>query len=148
MYHRFGWEITTPFFWFVVAGTFIVLISALIRSGRDSIVPIIQERMNTYQETRPLAVLNKGKELIHWSERDGWAHLYLYDDQGNLKNRITKGPWHVEQVLKVDEATRTIYFVGNGKEEGENPYYEQLYKVNVNGSGLETDYKGGVFFIK
>lgn len=68
--------------------------------------------MNTYQETRPLAVLNKGKELIHWSERDGWAHLYLYDDQGNLKNRITKGPWHVEQVLKVDEATRTIYLWG------------------------------------
>ena len=113
--------------------------------GQDSIVPIIQERMNTYQETRPLAVLNKGKELIHWSERDGWAHLYLYDDQGNLKNRITKGPWHVEQVLKVDEATRTIYFVGNGKEEGENPYYEQLYKVNVNGSGLKRITKGEYF---
>ena len=37
----------------------------------------------------------KRQELIHWSERDGWAHLYLYDAQGNLKNRITKGPWHV-----------------------------------------------------
>ena len=48
--------------------------------GQDSIVPVIKERMNTYQETRPLKTLNGGKELIQWSERDGWAHLYLYDD--------------------------------------------------------------------
>lgn len=41
--------------------------------------------MNTYQETRPLHLLSNGKELIQWSERDGWAHLYLYDDKGNLK---------------------------------------------------------------
>jgi hypothetical protein len=40
--------------------------------------------MNTYQETRGLQVLNGGKELIQWSERDGWAHLYLYDEKGNL----------------------------------------------------------------
>ena len=63
--------------------------------GQDSIVPIVEERMNTYQETRPIQVFNEGKEFIQWSERDGWAHLYLYDDKGNLKNRITKGPWHV-----------------------------------------------------
>ena len=70
--------------------------------------------MNTYQETRPLRVLNGGKEIIQWSERDGWAHLYLYDDQGNLKNRITKGPWHVEEILKVDDKARVIYFTANG----------------------------------
>lgn len=64
--------------------------------GQDSIRPIIEERMNTYQEVRPLATIGDGKELIQWSERDGWAHLYLYDDEGNLKNRITRGPWHVD----------------------------------------------------
>ena len=101
--------------------------------GEDSIVPIVKERMNTYQETRPIHVLN------------GWAHLYLYDDKGNLKNRITEGPWHVEQVLKIDEATRTVYFLANGKEKDENPYYEHLYKVNVNGSGLTRLTKGDYF---
>ena len=35
--------------------------------------------------------------------------------------------------------------MGNGKEEGENPYYEQLYKVNVNGSGLKRITKGEYF---
>ena len=113
--------------------------------GEDSIVPIVKERMNTYQETRPIHVINGGKEFIQWSERDGWAHLYLYDDKGNLKNRITEGPWHVEQVLKIDEVTRTVYFLANGKEKDENPYYEHLYKVNVNGSGLTRLTEGDYF---
>ena len=113
--------------------------------GEDSIVPIVKERMNTYQETRPIHVINGGKEFIQWSERDGWAHLYLYDDKGNLKNRITEGPWHVEQVLKIDEAPRTVYFLANGKEKDENPYYEHLYKVNVNGSGLTRLTEGDYF---
>ena len=113
--------------------------------GEDSIVPVIKERMNTYQETRPLKTLNGGKELIQWSERDGWAHLYLYDDRGNLKNRITKGAWHVEDVLKVDEKARVIYFTANGKNKGENPYYEHLYRVNLDGSGLKQITKGDFF---
>ena len=113
--------------------------------GQDSIVPIIKERMNTYQETRDLKVLGGGKELIQWSERDGWAHLYLYDDKGNLKNRITKGPWHVEDVLKVDEKARVIYFTANGKNKGENPYYEHLYRVNLDGSGLKQITEGDFF---
>ena len=113
--------------------------------GEDSIVPVIKERMNTYQETRNLKLLNGGKELIQWSERDGWAHLYLYDDKGNLKNRITKGPWHVEDILKVDEKTRVIYFTANGKNKGENPYYEHLYRVNVDGTGLKQLTKGDFF---
>ena len=113
--------------------------------GEDSIVPIIKERMNTYQETRNLKLLNGGKELIQWSERDGWAHLYLYDDKGNLKNRITKGPWHVEDILKVDEKARVIYFTANGKNKGENPYYEHLYRVNVDGTGLKQLTKGDFF---
>lgn len=113
--------------------------------GQDSIVPVVKERMNTYQETRPIYVFNGGKEFVQWSERDGWAHLYLYDDRGNLKNRITKGPWHVERVVKVDEPARTIYFIANGREEGENPYYEHLYKVNADGSGLKLLTKGNFF---
>lgn len=113
--------------------------------GQDSIVPVVEERMNTYQETRPIHVFDGGKEFIQWSERDGWAHLYLYDDRGNLKNRITKGPWHVERVVKVDPSTRTIYFTANGREAGGNPYYEHLYKVNADGSGLKLLTEGEYF---
>ena len=113
--------------------------------GQDSIVPIVEERMNTYQETRPVHVVDGGKKFIQWSERDGWAHLYLYDDQGNLLNRITKGPWHVEQVLKVDAKAGVVYFTANGRNAGENPYYEHLYRVNLDGSGLRQLTKGDYF---
>lgn len=113
--------------------------------GEDSIRPIIEERLNTYIELRPLASVNNGKELVHWSERDGWAHLYLYDDQGKLKNRITSGPWHVDQIVNVDEAQRVVYFLANGKEKNENPYYEHLYRVNLDGSGLKQISAGDYF---
>lgn len=113
--------------------------------GQDSICPIIEERMNTYQEVRPLATIGDGKELIQWSERDGWAHLYLYDGEGNLKNRITRGPWHVDQIVKVDEAKRVVYFLANGKDKDENPYYEHLYRVGLDGSGLQQVTPGDYF---
>ncbi|WP_301202837.1 DPP IV N-terminal domain-containing protein [uncultured Parabacteroides sp.] len=113
--------------------------------GQDSIRPIIEERMNTYQEVRPLAAVGNGKELIQWSERDGWVHLYLYDGEGNLKNRITRGPWHVDQIVKVDEAKRLVYFLANGKDKDENPYYEHLYRVGLDGSGLQQVTPGDYF---
>lgn len=113
--------------------------------GQDSIRPIIEERMNTYQEVRPLATIGNGKELIQWSERDGWAHLYLYDGEGNLKNRITRGPWHVDQIVKVDEAKRVVYFLANGKDKDENPYYEHLYRVGLDGNGLQQVTPGDYF---
>lgn len=100
--------------------------------GDDSIKTIIPERMNTYQETRNLELVNNN-ELIQWSERDGWAHLYLYDTEGKLKNRITKGPWHVDEIVKLDEKARVVYFKANGMDPNENPYYEHLYKVSLNG---------------
>ncbi|MBQ8864103.1 MAG: DPP IV N-terminal domain-containing protein [Rikenellaceae bacterium] len=113
--------------------------------GSDTLCPIIKERMNTYIEVRPLAALNQGKELIQWSERDGWAHLYLYDDQGNLKRRLTEGPWHVHNILKVDEKARKVYFTAMGREEGENPYYQHLYSVSLDGGDVRLLNEGDFF---
>lgn len=113
--------------------------------GQDSIVPLIEERMNTYQEVRPLSAIGNGKELIQWSERDGWAHLYLYDGEGNLKRRLTEGPWHVHNILAVDEPKRMVYFTGMGKEEGENPYYQHLYSVSLDGGSVKRLDKGTYF---
>ncbi len=114
--------------------------------GDDSIKAIIEERLNTYIETRPLALTDNGKELIHWSERDGWAHLYLYDADGHLKNRITKGAWHVDQIKHIDSKNRVVYFVANGKEPDDATlYYEHLYRVNFDGSGLSLITPGDYF---
>ena len=77
-----------------------------------------------------------GDDVIWWSERDGWGHLYRFDGAGNLKNRITSGPWVVGEVLHVDEARRRVHFVARGREPGRNPYYAHAYRVGFDGSGL------------
>ncbi len=81
-------------------------------------------------------VSESGDDVIWWSERDGWAHLYRFDGQGNLRNQITSGPWTVGQALFVDEARQRIYFTARGREPGRNPYYAHLYRIGFDGSGL------------
>ena len=103
----------------------------------DSCKVIIPERLNTYIETRSIKLINNGTDLIQWSERDGWAHLYRYSSDGTLKNRITSGEYHVENVVGVDEAKGVVYFTACGREKGENPYYTHLYSVNLDGSNLK-----------
>jgi dipeptidyl aminopeptidase/acylaminoacyl peptidase len=80
--------------------------------------------------------LEKSNEIIWFSERDNWGHLYLYDAlTGKVKNQITKGDWAVTELLKVDEKNRVLYFLADGREPG-NPYFTHLYKVGFNGKGL------------
>lgn len=109
----------------------------LVNVKTGDIKPLIEERMNTYVETRRIGLVNNGKELIQWSERDGWAHLYLYDELGTLKNQITSGSYHVEDIEGIDEKKRVVYFTANSREPNEDPYFMHLYKVNFDGTGLK-----------
>ena len=99
---------------------------------------LIEERFNTYIESRQLVLFNNETEMLHWAERSGWAHYYLYDTQGNLKNQITNGAFHVENAIGVNENTRTLYFTAHGIVKNQDPYYEHLYKINLNGTGLQV----------
>jgi len=79
-----------------------------------------------------------GKEVVWWSERDGWGHLYLVDGQtGAIKNRITSGDWMVSDLLWVDETLRYAYFTGRGRESGRDPYFRFLYRAKLDGSAVE-----------
>jgi dipeptidyl aminopeptidase/acylaminoacyl peptidase len=53
-----------------------------------------------------------------------------------LKNQITSGAFHCEDIVGIDEKKRVLYFSANGRESGEDPYYLHLYKVNLDGTGL------------
>ena len=82
-------------------------------------------------------VLPATNELIWWSQRDNWLHLYLYDlTTGQLKNRITSGDGNVASIVRVDERAREIWFIGNGREPGRDPYFRHLYRVRFDGTGL------------
>jgi dipeptidyl-peptidase-4 len=98
---------------------------------------VIQERMNTYIDSKPLRVINNGSELVYWSERDGWGHYYLYDASGNLKHQITHGEFVAEDIQGIDEKNRVAYITADGREDGEDPYYVHFYRVNLDGSGMK-----------
>ena len=80
--------------------------------------------------------LPESNEVIWFSERDNWGHLYLYDlTTGKLKNRITSGSWNVLDILRLDKKERKIYFMGAGREPGD-PYFKYFYSVRMDGRDL------------
>lgn len=101
---------------------------------------VIEERSNTYIDFEKPELV--GNDLIWWSERDGWGHFYLYGKDGSLKRQLTSGPYHTAGAARVDASLRKLYFTANGKEKGEDPYYEHLYSVSLDGGAVALLNKG------
>ncbi|HMW25294.1 MAG TPA: DPP IV N-terminal domain-containing protein [Ferruginibacter sp.] len=103
---------------------------------------VFEEKVATQYESGQGSInnhfLDKTNEIIWYSERDDWGHLYLYDaNTGKLKNQVTKGNFVVTQLLKIDEKNRVLYFMANGREPGRDPYYGHFYRINFDGSNLQ-----------
>ncbi|HET6555260.1 MAG TPA: DPP IV N-terminal domain-containing protein [Dyella sp.] len=99
---------------------------------------VFDESVPTYYESGNGKVnwqyLPQSHEVVWFSERNNWGNLYLYDlDSGKLKHAITTGEGNVTEVLKVDAKSRTAWFRGVGREHGVDPYYQQFYKVSLDG---------------
>jgi dipeptidyl-peptidase-4 len=101
------------------------------------VTQLIDERFNTYVEVQRPGLINGGQEIIHWSERDGWGHFYLFDGAGKLKNQITSGSFHCESIVQIDQKNRVLYFTANGREGKEDPYFMHLYRINFDGTGMK-----------
>ncbi|PVY97266.1 S9 family peptidase [Actinomycetospora cinnamomea] len=100
-------------------------------------------------------VLDTG-EILWWSQRDGWGHLWLHpgDDQGergdgngngdgdgdgdgdglDAATRVTSGPWLVRSVLWVDQERRQVWFTAGGL--CEDPYVRQICRIGLDGAGF------------
>ena len=117
-----------------------------IRAADGEVRAIVDENSKTfihYSGKYFLRWLNETGELIWMSERDGWNHLYLYDAAaGKVKNQITKGPWVVRGVDRVDTAKRQIWFRAGGIHPKQDPYYIHYARVNFDGSGLTVLTRG------
>jgi dipeptidyl aminopeptidase/acylaminoacyl peptidase len=64
------------------------------------------------------------------SERTGWNHLYLYDQDAKLKHAVTSGPWEARKVQYVDEKGGWVYFTGTR----DSHIAENLYRVKLDGT--------------
>ena len=101
---------------------------------------IMDEKARTFFESGTGKVnwhyLPESNEILWFSQRSDWGHLYLYDlTTAKLKHTVTQGDWNVLQVVKIDKAQRVLYFTGAGREAGD-PYFQYLYSVNFDGSNL------------
>ena len=104
---------------------------------RNIFQEIVETQFESGQGSINWKYLSSSKEIIWYSERSDWGHLYLYDSEtGTLKNPITQGEFVVLQVVKLDQQNRVIYFIAGGKEEG-NPYYHYLFRVDFSGENLQ-----------
>ncbi len=103
---------------------------------------VLQEKVPTQYESGQGTInwrfLPGSNEVVWYSERDNWGHLYLYDlKSGKLKHQITKGDFVVTQLLKVDEKDRKLYFMANGKDKKIDPYYSYFYSIGFNGKNMK-----------
>jgi dipeptidyl aminopeptidase/acylaminoacyl peptidase len=98
---------------------------------------VLEETVATHYESRAQwQVLWGSNEVIWYSERDNWGHLYLYDlNTGRPLNQITTGPGPVQQILKVDEKERILWFGAQGREPAEDPYFRHFYRIDLDGTG-------------
>jgi dipeptidyl-peptidase 4 len=105
---------------------------------------IREERSATFVESnlapfeRPnIRTLPGGREVVWFSQADGWAHLYLVDGvTGAVKNRITEGECVVRELLHVDPAARTVLFTASGITPGRDPYMRQLCRASLDGGNM------------
>ena len=103
---------------------------------------VLEEKAETFFESGNGGInwryLPASNEAIWFSERDNWGHLYLYDlASGREKHAITSGDGNVTQLLRVDEKSRQLYFVGVGRERGRDPYFRHLYRIGFDGKNLQ-----------
>lgn len=84
-------------------------------------------------------ILPETNELIWWSERKDWGHLYLYDlSTGTLKNEITAGDWRVRDVVRVDETRREVWLQTSARVPERDPYYRDICRVCIDTGEITT----------
>jgi len=108
--------------------------------------PIIEETSRTFIDYTNKVWhhgIDTTGDVLWMSERDGWNHLYLFDAAtGALKNQITRGPWVVRRVERVDEEKRQVWFAAMGVRPEQSPYHVHLCRINVDGTGLTVMTEG------
>ena len=100
----------------------------------------VREKADKYIETSFLHHLDfSGSQFVLLSERDGYAHLYLYTSGGQLIRQLTQGQFVVTDYYGTDAAGQNFYYASN---EG-SPLEQYIYVVDAKGKRTKlTNNKG------
>ena len=110
-------------------------------SGKK-IAELYRETSDKYVEPQnPIQFLPwDATKFILQSQKDGYNHLYLFDQSGKELKQITKGEWVVMEVLGFNKKQKTVIIKGNK----EHPLHHRLYSVNMNGAIKQLETVDGV----
>lgn len=107
-------------------------------SGGSAVRTVLSERseasLREYGSSNRPFFLADGRRFLTYSEQDGWRHLYLHDLDGNVLQRLTEGPFRVNEVLAVDEIGGWVYFMA--QPDADRPYDVHLCRVRLDGTGF------------
>lgn len=94
---------------------------------------VLQETDSAWVEVQDnLRFLEKSDQFLWTSWRDGFMHIYLYDNDGTLVRQLTRGEWDVENIVAVNEKRKLTYFTGTEA----SPMERHLYSIRLDGTGL------------
>ncbi|MCC6818656.1 MAG: S9 family peptidase [Bacteroidia bacterium] len=96
---------------------------------------LFEERDEKYVEPQNdlLFLSNETNKFIWQSERDGYNHLYLFNNKGKLIRQLTSGKWVVTRLIGVDPRGEYVYFEGTK----ESPIERHIYKVNIDNGEMK-----------
>lgn len=97
---------------------------------------LFEERNEKWLEPEhPLTFLERDPDrFIHWSQRDGWWHLYLYDLERGLVRPLTPGDWVVKRIVGLDRAERYLFVEGTDRIDAKDPkgaLDTHLYRISL-----------------
>ena len=79
-------------------------------------------------------------KFIMQSQKDGYNHLYLFDNSGKALKQLTSGPWVVMDVLGFNKKQKTIIIKANK----EHPLHHRLYSVSMKADIQQLETVDGV----
>lgn len=91
---------------------------------------LIKESVPKYVKEEAMAAIKVGSSTVLLpSDRDGYMHLYLYSQNGQLLRKIAPGNYDITDVYGYDEATGDVYYQAAAL----NPHDRQIYVAHKNG---------------
>lgn len=91
---------------------------------------LIEDKTPKYvKEESSSSFMVTDKYMLLPSERDGWMHLYLYNQNGQLLRQVEQGNYEVSDIYGVDDATGDVYYASH--EQGATD--QRVYVAHANG---------------
>jgi len=101
----------------------------LIDAQKNQSELVLKETDEAYVDVTDNLTFLENNSFIWTSEKDGYNHIYHYDQEGNLINQVTKGNWEVTDYYGYDKDKNTIFY--QSTENGS--INRDVYSVKLNG---------------